>query len=54
MLNDRPRNSPYEAVFLLLTGLEIENGWVQEMGTAEVYLPDFERQGRPFSPANSR
>jgi len=24
---------------------------VQEMGAAEEYLPDFEREGHPFSPA---
>jgi putative pyruvate formate lyase activating enzyme len=44
----------HEAVFQLLTGLGIENGWVQEMGAAEEYLPDFEREGHPFSPANPR
>jgi putative pyruvate formate lyase activating enzyme len=44
----------HEGVLRLLTGLGIENGWVQEMGAAEVYLPDFEREGHPFSPANSR
>jgi hypothetical protein len=25
---------------------------VQEMGSAEVYLPDFEREGHPFSPTH--
>jgi putative pyruvate formate lyase activating enzyme len=40
----------YEAVFDLLTELGLENGWVQEMGAAEEYLPDFEREGHPFSP----
>jgi putative pyruvate formate lyase activating enzyme len=44
----------HEGVLRLLTDLGIENGWVQEMGAAEVYLPDFEREGHPFSPANSR
>ena len=38
-----------EAVMQLLTDLGIENGWVQEMGAAEEYLPDFEREGCPFS-----
>ena len=41
----------HEAVLQLLTDLGIENGWVQEMGAAEKYLPDFEREGYPFSSA---
>jgi putative pyruvate formate lyase activating enzyme len=44
----------HEKVIQLLNDLGIENGWVQEMGAAEEYLPDFERKGHPFSPANSR
>lgn len=44
----------HETVHRLLTELGIENGWVQEMSAAEEYLPDFERNGHPFSPANSR
>jgi putative pyruvate formate lyase activating enzyme len=40
----------YESVLRLLTDLGVENGWVQEMGAAEEYLPDFEREGHPFSP----
>jgi putative pyruvate formate lyase activating enzyme len=44
----------YEAVLKLITDLGIENGWVQEMGAAEEYLPDFERQGHPFSQGNSQ
>jgi putative pyruvate formate lyase activating enzyme len=42
----------HEKVLRLLSDLRIENGWVQEMGAAEEYLPDFERKGHPFSPAN--
>ena len=41
----------HEKVLRLLNDLGIENGWVQEMGSAEEYLPDFEREGHPFSPA---
>jgi len=41
----------HEEVLGLLDDLGIENGWVQEMGSAEEYLPDFEREGHPFSPA---
>ena len=43
----------HETVLKLITDLGIENGWVQEMGAAEEYLPDFEREGHPFSPTNS-
>jgi putative pyruvate formate lyase activating enzyme len=38
----------YETVLRLLDDLGVENGWVQEMGAAEEYLPDFEREGHPF------
>ena len=41
----------YGKVLRLLNDLGIENGWVQEMGSAEEYLPDFEREGHPFHPA---
>ena len=41
----------YDEVIRLLTDLGLENGWMQEMGAAEEYLPDFEREGHPFSPA---
>jgi len=41
----------HEKVLCLLNDLGIESGWVQEMGSAEEYLPDFEREGHPFSMA---
>jgi putative pyruvate formate lyase activating enzyme len=41
--------SEYQAVLGLLDELGLENGWVQEMGATENYLPDFEREGHPFS-----
>ena len=41
----------HKKVRQLLDDLGIENGWVQEMGSAEEYLPDFEREGHPFIPA---
>ena len=43
-----------EAVLQLLSELGLENGWVQEMGAQENYVPDFEREGHPFSPAPER
>jgi putative pyruvate formate lyase activating enzyme len=39
----------HEKVLQLLADLGIENGWVQEMGAADEYLPDFEREGHPFA-----
>jgi len=39
----------YEEVLRLLEEVGLENGWVQEMGAAENYLPDFDREGHPFS-----
>ena len=41
--------SEHAAVLKLLDELGLENGWVQEIGAAENYLPDFEREGHPFS-----
>jgi len=46
--------SEYNAVVTLLDRLGLENGWVQEMGSAEYYLPDFEREGHPFSLSTDR
>ena len=39
----------YETVVSLLSDLRMENGWVQEMGAQDNYVPDFEREGHPFS-----
>ncbi len=39
----------YEAVRKLLSDLGLEDGWIQEMGASENYLPDFEREGHPFA-----
>jgi len=41
--------SEHKAVLRLLDELGLENGWVQKMGASENYLPDFEREGHPFS-----
>ncbi|MDO8688290.1 MAG: radical SAM protein, partial [Dehalococcoidales bacterium] len=41
----------YAEVVELLDRLGLENGWLQEMGAAESYQPDFKRQGHPFDPA---
>jgi len=54
LLSRKITDNEHETVLQLLTDLRIENGWVQEIGAAEEYLPDFEREGHPFSPANSQ
>ena len=37
-----------DEVIALVERLGIGNGWMQEMGTSQNYLPDFSRQGYPF------
>jgi putative pyruvate formate lyase activating enzyme len=45
----RPISSAeYAAAIAALDKAGLENGWAQEMGTEELYLPDFEREGHPF------
>jgi len=39
----------YAAVLKILDELELENGWIQETGAEENYVPDFEREGHPFA-----
>jgi len=38
----------YSQVMELAERLGLENGWVQEMGAADSYLPDFDREPHPF------
>jgi putative pyruvate formate lyase activating enzyme len=38
----------YRMALRLLEDLGMENGWVQEMGASEDYVPDFARKGDPF------
>ncbi len=40
--------SEYSEVTKLVDELEIENGWVQEIGASENYLPDFAGKEHPF------
>ncbi len=40
--------SEYSEVTKLVDELEIENGWVQEIGASENYLPDFAGNEHPF------
>jgi len=45
------RASEYSEVIEVAGRLGLENGWVQELGAADTYLPDFERKGHPFAPS---
>ena len=47
-------SSEYSEVIGLLDKLGIENGWVQEMGASDNYLPDFAHEGHPFPEAVSK
>ena len=42
-------SSEYEEVLQLLARIGLENGWIQEIEASENYVPDFEREGHPFS-----
>jgi len=48
LLSRRISVAEYEAVLQMLSDAGIENGWIQEMGASENYVPDFEREGHPF------
>jgi putative pyruvate formate lyase activating enzyme len=39
----------YETVRETLFDSGLENGWMQEISSSETYVPDFEREGHPFS-----
>lgn len=47
-LSRRINEKEYAGVIELLSGLGINNGWVQEMDAAENYKPDFSLKGHPF------
>ncbi|HUV75926.1 MAG TPA: radical SAM protein [Dehalococcoidales bacterium] len=51
LLSRKISYSEYTEVTELLDKLGIENGWVQEMESAENYRPDFTRDGHPFDTA---
>jgi putative pyruvate formate lyase activating enzyme len=42
-------STEYAMVVEILQELDLENGWLQELDSSESYLPDFKRQGHPFS-----
>jgi len=48
LLSRRITTAEYETVVQLLRVMNIENGWVQEIGSSEYYVPDFEREDHLF------
>ncbi len=44
-------SSEYSEVVELVDRLGLENGWLQEMGASESYLPDFTHEDHPFDSA---
>ena len=48
LLSRRINHSEYNQVVALLEELEMENGWLQEMESADFYLPDFGSRAHPF------
>jgi putative pyruvate formate lyase activating enzyme len=49
LLSRRITPDEYREVVDAMTGLGMENGWLQQLDSAEHYLPDFQREGHPFS-----
>ncbi len=47
-LSRRISRDEYRHVVSLIETLGLENGWLQEMDSADYYLPDFERRAHPF------
>ena len=49
LISRRISSAEYEDVVDLLPDLGMENGWIQDPGASEYYVPDFHREGHPFS-----
>jgi putative pyruvate formate lyase activating enzyme len=50
LLSRRINAGEYSEVVEIMEKLGLENGWLQQLDSAEHYLPDFHREGHPFSP----
>jgi putative pyruvate formate lyase activating enzyme len=48
LLSRKISAAEYRMALQSLQDLGMENGWIQEMGASEDYIPDFERKGDPF------
>ena len=49
LLSRTIREAEYHSVMEYLHAAGLENGWVQEMGSAADYVPDFKREDSPFA-----
>jgi len=49
LLARRVTASEYREVVEIVNSLGLDNGWLQQLDSAEHYLPDFHREGHPFS-----
>jgi putative pyruvate formate lyase activating enzyme len=49
LLSRRITAGEYREVVDIMTELGLGNGWLQQLDSAEYYLPDFHREGHPFS-----
>lgn len=48
LLSRKINRTEFDEVVELLKELNMENGWLQEMESADFYLPDFNSHGHPF------
>ena len=48
LLSRRISEAEYLEIIALAEKLGLENGWIQEMGASESYVPDFMCEGHPF------
>ncbi|MBI2853625.1 MAG: radical SAM protein [Chloroflexi bacterium] len=48
LLSRKIYGAEYARVVHSLERLGLQNGWIQEIGSAESYVPDFKREGHPF------
>ena len=49
LLSRRITAGEYREVVDIMQGLGLGNGWLQQLESADHYLPDFHREGHPFS-----
>jgi len=49
LLSRRITAGEYREVVDIVNGLGMDNGWLQQLDSADHYLPDFHREGHPFS-----
>jgi len=49
LLSRRITADEYREVVDIMSDLGLGNGWLQQLDSAEHYLPDFHREGHPFS-----